>query len=120
MRGAFFASNTAKCFAALILLIRLCAFGADPAAVDTGRQERWFSYTNHLNEEIPLSIHIVRIERAHHDFEFCTTLGKGSAMGMAIVSDQVKALPSECGKPLAAINGDFYEKSEKYLGRPRD
>jgi hypothetical protein len=39
---------------------------------------------------------------------------------MAIVSDQVKSLPSECGQPLAAINGDFYEKSEKYLGRPRD
>jgi large repetitive protein len=120
MRRTFFASGPAKCFTALIFLVRLCAFGADPAATDTVKQDRWFSYTNQLNEEIPLSIHMVRIERAHHDFGFCTTLGKGSSMGMAIVSDQVKALPSECGQPLAAINGDFYEKSEKYLGRPRD
>src|SRR6185369_16517264 len=33
---------------------------------------------------------------------------------------QVKTLSPECGQPLAAINGDFYEKSEVYLGRPRD
>jgi hypothetical protein len=39
---------------------------------------------------------------------------------MAIVSDQIKAMPPGCGQPLAAINGDFYEKAEKYLGRPRD
>jgi hypothetical protein len=84
------------------------------------RSERWFQYTNDINEEIPLSIHVVRVERSHPDFEFCTTLGKGTTFGMAVVSEQVKLLPSECGQPLAAINGDFYEKSEKYLGRPRD
>lgn len=107
-------------FAAAVILARLSAFGADSGTPDASHQDRWFSYTNQVNEEIPLSIHLVRIERAHHDFEFCTTLGKGSTLGMTIVSDQVKGLPPECGQPLAAINGDFYEKSEKYLGRPRD
>jgi hypothetical protein len=29
--------------------------------------------------------------------------------------NNVKSLPPECGQPLAAINGDFYEKSQKYL-----
>ncbi len=29
-------------------------------------------------------------------------------------------MPREYGQPLAAINGDFYEKSEKQEGRPRD
>ena len=95
-------------------------FGAQPNANETTKGERWFSYTNDVNEDVPLSIHVVRIERAHHDFEFCTTLGKGTNLGMAIVSDQIKAMPPDCGQPLAAINGDFYEKSEKYLGRPRD
>ena len=87
---------------------------------ELAKPERWFSYTNDVNDQIPLSIHIVRVERSHPDFEFGTTLGKGTTLGMAVVSEQIKSLPSECGQPLAGINGDFYEKSEKYLGRPRD
>ena len=96
------------------------AWVAVAATNEAAKPERWFYYTNDVNEDVPLSIHVVRIELAHHDFEFCTTLGKGSTLGMAVVSEQVKGLPSDCGQPLAAINGDFYEKSEKYLGRPRD
>jgi hypothetical protein len=84
------------------------------------RQERWFFYTNEVDADAPLSIHVVRVERAHHDFEFCTSLGRGTTLGMAVVSEQVKLLTPDYGQPLAAINGDFYEKSEKYLGRPRD
>lgn len=107
------------CLAA-VLLATLRGFSAESGPAESGKPDRWFSYTNVVNEEIPLSIHVVRIERAHHDFEFCTTLGKGSTLGMAVVSEQVKAMPPECGQALAAINGDFYEKSEKYLGRARD
>jgi hypothetical protein len=87
---------------------------------EPAKPERWFYYTNDVIEDVPLSIHVVRVERSRHDFEFCTTLGKGSTLGMGIVSEQVKSLPADCGQPLAAINGDFYEKSEKYMGRPRD
>lgn len=98
----------------------LPSLGAQSNTNESAKTERWFYYTNDVNEDVPLSIHVVRIERAHHDFEFCTTLGRGTNLGMAIVSEQIKAMPSTCGQPLAAINGDFYEKSEKYLGRPRD
>jgi len=96
------------------------ASGADSPASEIAKPEHWFHYTNEVNEDVPLSIHVVRVERARHDFEFGTTLGKGNAFGMAVVSEQVKALPPDCGQQLAAINGDFYEKNEKYLGRPRD
>ncbi len=93
---------------------------AEAPTNDLPRQERWFIYTNEVNEDIPLSIHLVRIDLAHLDFDLCTTLGRGKTMAMAVVSEQIKELPPECGQPIAAINGDFYEKSEKYLGRPRD
>src|SRR5215470_17461470 len=39
---------------------------------------------------------------------------------MGTLSEQLKALPKALGRPMAAINGDFYDKSEKYQGRPRD
>ena len=95
-------------------------FAAQAATNEPAKPERWFYYTNDVNENVPLSIHIVRIDRAHHDFEFCTTLGKSNTLGMEVVSEQVKSLPADCGQPLAAINGDFYEKSKTYMGRPRD
>src|SRR5438477_3975946 len=91
-----------------------------PQPNEPARPDRWFSYTNDVNDQVPLSIHVVRLERSHPDFEFCTTLGKGTALGMAVVSEQLKLLPADCGQTLSGINGDFYEKSEKYLGRPRD
>src|ERR1041384_8060704 len=82
--------------------------------------ERWFSYTNVIVEDVPWSIHVVRLDRKSHAFELVTTLGHGASFGMATVSEQLKTLPREVGQPLAAINGDFYDKSEKYEGRPRD
>src|SRR5262249_4605341 len=87
---------------------------------ETAKPERWFQYTNDVIERLPWSIHIVRLERSSHDFEFITTSGAGKVLGMGIVSDQIKTLPREIGQPVAAINGDFYDKSEKYQGRPRD
>jgi len=78
------------------------------------------SYTNDVEPSVPWSIHIVRIDRTAKNVRFCTALGGGSVLGMGIVSDQVKTLPPGTGSPLAAINGDFYEKARAYPGRPRD
>ena len=79
-----------------------------------------FQYTNDVVEDMPWSIHVVKVRRSHPDIEFCTTLGNGDVLGMSTVSEQVKTVPAKLGEPLAAINGDFYEKSEKSSGRPRD
>jgi hypothetical protein len=92
-----------------------------PAATnDFARPDHHFQYTNHVIDDVPLSVHIVKLDRSHPGFEFCTTLGKGDTFGMSTVSEQVKTLSLGAKQPLAAINGDFYDKSEKYPGRPRD
>ncbi len=116
------ATGLGLCFRAPACSLLACwpLLGGQATPNEPAKPERWFQYTNDVIEDVPLSIHVVRVERSHHDYEFCTTLGKGSVLGMAIVSEQVKSLPADCGQPLAAINGDFYEKSEKYMGRPRD
>jgi len=89
-------------------------------AIGPPKTAHCFVYTNEVIEDMPWSIHIIKIDRERRDFKFCTTLGKGDVLGMGTVSEQIKSLPSDCGQPLAAINGDFYEKSEKHEGRPRD
>src|SRR5579859_6427521 len=82
-------------FVVLLLPLPLFASGTN----EPPKSDRWFFYTNDVNESVPLSIHVVRVERAHHDFEFCTTLGKSNTLGMEVVSEQVKSLPAECGQP---------------------
>jgi hypothetical protein len=67
-----------------------------------------------------MSVHIVKVERSHPELFFTTTLGRGSVMGMETVADQVQTLSPTLGRPIAAINGDFYDKNPNYLGRPRN
>lgn len=78
------------------------------------------AYTNEVVPSVPWSIHVIKIDRTRQDVKFCTTLGGGKVLGMGVVSDQMKSVPATMGKPLAAINGDFYEKVKAYPGRPRD
>jgi Phosphodiester glycosidase len=92
----------------------------NPADLPAGSRGHLIFYTNEVDPQVPWSMHVVKISRAWPDFQFCTTSGKGDILGMDIVSEQVKTLPSELGRPLVAINGDFYDKSKEYTGRPRD
>jgi hypothetical protein len=103
----------------LCLMLAIPLYGADsPSAA--ARRDRFFQYTNDVVDDMPWSIHVIKIERGRQDLEFCTTLGKGDTIGMGTVSEQIRGLPRTHGEPLAAINGDFYEKKEKHEGRPRD
>jgi hypothetical protein len=95
------------------------SFGAEseqrPAKAGSG-----LSYTNDVNPIGPWSAHVVRIERSRHEFKFTTTLGGIDRLGMSTLTDQLKHFPRELGQPLAAVNGDFYEKTRESAGRPRD
>ena len=102
------------------LSVAATALGRQRNAVGPPKAAHCFVYTNEVIEDMPWSIHIIKIDRDRRDFKFCTTLGKGDVLGMGTVSEQIKSLPSDCGQPLAAINGDFYTKTEKHEGRPRD
>ena len=84
------------------------------------KPDRYFSYTNDVDEEVPWSIHVVKIDLSRAELRLTTTLGDGETLGMSTVTEQLKSLPPDLGQPLAAINGDFYEKGKDYAGRPRD
>ena len=98
----------------------MLASGWPVVGAEDARPERSISYTNEVLPRIPWSVHVVKIARSHPEFRFTTTLGGGPVLGMDTVSEQILTLPREAGKPLAAINGDFYEKLGNYPGRPRD
>jgi hypothetical protein len=93
------------------------ALAADNALHERERRGRGFSYLHHEDPKIPLSIHVLKAERSRPDFEVHSTLAKGAAIGLGKMTEQTKALPPGVGKPIAAINGDFW-KDGRYEGDP--
>src|SRR5688500_1774927 len=76
------------------------------------------SYLTDTVEDVPWTIHIVKVDRLQTNFSLETTLGRNTHLGMSLVSEQVKALPPGLGRPMAAVNGDFYKNGSKYPGDP--
>jgi len=82
------------------------------------RKKRGISYSHDKVSETPWSIHVLKIERGRADFEFHTTVAKGATMGLGTMTEQMKTLPPELGKPIAAINGDFWREGRQPEGDP--
>jgi len=83
------------------------------------RSELGFTYQNDRDTEVPWSIHVVKVDRSNTDLELHTTLAKGTVLGLGTLSDQIKLLPPELGRPVAAVNGDFYRDDRAYSGDPK-
>src|SRR6185295_13220668 len=75
-------------------------------------------YFHDIVAEVPWSIHVLKIDRSRRDLELQSTLGKGTSLGMATVPEQMKTLPSLWGRPVAAVNGDFYHNDRNNPGDP--
>jgi hypothetical protein len=80
--------------------------------------EAGVDYFCDLNSRLPLAVHIVRIDRAQKDLEFHTTLGGNDQIGMAVLSEQAGFIPRQAGRPVAAINGDFFNFERPFVGAP--
>lgn len=90
------------------------------AGEESTRTNRAFHYFNDKLPEGPWSIHLVRLERDNPDYEIHSMLAGQAVTGMTTLSEQIKALPPQLGRPMAAVNGDFYFTSPKaYNGDPQ-
>ena len=83
------------------------------------RPARGFSYYRDDIPQGPWSIHVVKVDRSSRNLELHTALAKSAGFGLAPLSEQVKALPAELGRPVAAINGDYYRDEGLYAGDPK-
>lgn len=96
------------------------AWAADDKGTSRPGRGLGFYYTNDVTPDIPMSAHIVKVDRTHSELFFYTTLGKGTELGMETVPEQLKLMPAGLGRPVAAINGDYFEKNPNYQGRSRN
>jgi hypothetical protein len=116
-----------RCAAILLLLVlslagpQTIAASTNSAAVPARRpSERGpgITYIHDDIEEVPWSIHVVKIDRKRADLQFETTVGASRQIGMSLVSDQLKKVSPDFGRAVAAVNGDFYRVENKYQGDP--
>ena len=77
------------------------------------------AYTNCRVPDVPWSIHLVQLERTNPLYEIRSLHAGGIALGLDTLSDQVSLLNGSRGTPVAALNGDFYQRDRTYAGAPR-
>lgn len=68
--------------------------------------------------KVPWAIHVVRVDRAA-GYALKSIHAQNAALGLVSLSKQLAALPAGFGQPLAALNGDFYQRDRRYAGDPR-
>jgi hypothetical protein len=101
-------------------LALLTSFTAAFAADDYKQIAPGVSYAHIVDKSVPWSIHVTKFDYTRPDLRLTTTLAHNTVFGLATVKEQVEALPKTLGKPLCAINGDFFLiKKVPYQGDPR-
>lgn len=77
-----------------------------------------FTYQHEEVPDKPWSIHILKVDRSRRDLGFQTLSAGGTSLGLAPLTDQLKAMPQSAGQAVAAINGDFWRESSQVNGDP--
>lgn len=113
-----FVPAVAGWFLALWLACSGVPAAAGPA-YDFPRVEPGIEYIHHRVGDAPWSIHAVKVARSDARFGLVSMLAQGHIYGLASVSEQVASLPFTEGRPLAAVNGDFFViQTGPYQGDP--
>ncbi len=90
-------------------------------AADAGlpRVEPGTEYLHHRIGDGPWSIHVVKVVRSRARFRLVSTLADGHVYGLASVTEQIEHLGQAQGRPVAAVNGDFFHiRPGPYQGDP--
>jgi exopolysaccharide biosynthesis protein len=99
-----------------LLAALLLATGAEPEitcrALGPGVE-----YIHEKHSQGPYSIHIVKVDPSRTDVDVIVRLAKGTILGRETVTDMALSVPPSLGKPLAVVNGDYFEMGRS--GSPR-
>src|SRR5689334_1557911 len=118
-RDAFFASFKQALLRASILIFLGYGTSWSAAAFQVPVDSTGLGYTNFRVADVPWSIHVVQIARSNSLYEIHSVHAGKAAVGLDTLSDQVTLVNTSLGSPVAAINGDFYQRDRNYAGAPR-
>lgn len=90
----------------------------NPPAATASKPECAFQYRRDEQPRVPWCIHVLKIDRSRADIDVQAVLGGGAVQGLSTVSQMMRMVPPEVGKPIGAINGDLFEVVPAYMGDP--
>ena len=100
------------------LCLRVAAAQGKPTC-DLPRVAPGLEYIHHRTGEVPWSVHAVKVDRSRRRLRLASALAETHVYGLATVSDQVGRLCETAGRPVAAVNGDFFHiRPGPYQGDP--
>ena len=100
-------------------LLGLLASCSQEAPVKFDEVGPGLAYAHETVAKVPWSIHVVRVDRAEAALSLHSVHAGGVALGLEPLSVQLKRIPATLGTPVAAVNGDFYQRERAYAGDPR-
>jgi len=109
--------------ATVLLSLLLAASGTTPLCAEPAplysNVMPGLAYAHVSDTNQPWSIHIARLDRAQPRFDIESTLGRDHLVGLRSVAAQARSVPPAWGRPVAAVNGDFFViKPGPYQGDP--
>lgn len=106
----------------LLWLFSLCprvVAAQETPTCDLPRVAPGLEYIHHRIGEVPWSVHAVKVDRSRRRLRLVSALAGTHVYGLATVSDQVGRLCDTAGRPVAAVNGDFFHiRPGPYQGDP--
>lgn len=118
--GALRSRAATACCVGFFTLARtaMLAAGAEAAGVDTAIPSGLI-YTNDRVASVPWSVHVVQWARTNSAFEFHSAHAGRAAVGLSTLSAQLDLFDLAQGTPVAAVNGDYYQRDRAFAGDPR-
>lgn len=96
-----------------------CLVHAQIPALEVPLDATGLGYTNYRFPEVPWSIHVVQVPLTNALYGIHSVHAGRCAIGLETLSDQLPLANSETAAPIAAINGDFYQRNRAFAGAPR-
>lgn len=104
---------------AIVLLLGLHMRAGEPAALVPFTPPAGLTYTNERVADVPWSVHVVRWSRTNAQLTLHSSHATRTALGLTTLGEQIATSPGALGLPVAAVNGDFYQRDQLYAGDPR-
>jgi hypothetical protein len=115
----FLSIEWVRVFFSLLMASTVCSCGQAAESKAPPPQISGIIYTNYRVRKAPWSIHVVKVDRKSPLFELRSVHAESQAIGLSTLTEQIRTISKSGGKPVAGINGDFYQRDSLLAGDPR-
>jgi hypothetical protein len=102
-------------------VLLVCGFALGPRTVHGEDAKSGYQYHRDEVTDVPWSIQVLKIDRSSlsSNLQLHTMFGNGKSIGLVPLPQQIQSFGQVAGRPIAAVNGDYYQNKAPYKGDPK-